>query len=50
VLGDVARVQFGAAVDRRTVSLNDDRELHCESGSRAGGGTGSDGWESAPLN
>src|SRR3954469_13444668 len=27
-LGDVARVQFGAAVDGRPVPLDDDRELH----------------------
>ncbi len=28
MLGDVARVQFGAAVDRLAVALDDDRELH----------------------
>ena len=31
VLGDVARVKLGAAVNRLTVSLYDDRELHCSS-------------------
>ena len=31
MLGDVARVQLGAAVDRLTVALNDDRDLHCGS-------------------
>ena len=29
MLGDVARVQLGAAVDRLSVALHDDRELHC---------------------
>ena len=33
VFGDVAGVQLGAAVDRLAVALNDDRELHCASGS-----------------
>ena len=28
MLGDVARVQLGAAVDRLAVALDDDRELH----------------------
>ena len=39
MLGDVARVQLGAAVDGVAVALNDDRELHCaSSGLRIGGG------------
>ena len=29
MLGDVARVQFGAPVDGEAVPLDDDRELHC---------------------
>ena len=29
VLGDVTRVQFGSAADGRSVTLDDDRELHC---------------------
>ena len=33
MFGDVARVQLRAAVDRLAVALNDDRELHCGSGS-----------------
>ena len=39
VLGDVARVQLGAAVDRLAVALNDDRDLHCASGSDPAGGS-----------
>ena len=35
MLGDVPGVQLGAAVDRLPVSLNDDGELHCGSGSAA---------------
>ena len=35
---DVARVQFGAAVDRRAVPLDDDSELHC---------SGADGFDEA---
>jgi hypothetical protein len=31
VLRDVARVQLGAAIDRLTVTLNDDRDVHCGS-------------------
>jgi hypothetical protein len=31
VLGNVASVQLGAAVDRLTVPLYDDRDFHCES-------------------
>ena len=37
VLGDVARVQFRAAVDRLTVTLDDDRDLHCGSWSGSAG-------------
>ena len=33
VFGDVPRVQLGAAVDRLAVALDDDRDLHCASGS-----------------
>jgi len=33
MFGDVARVQLGAAVDRLSVALHDDGELHCRSGS-----------------
>ena len=47
VLGDVAGVQLGAAVDRLAVALNDDRELHsspCPGSSMVSGpGLDSDG-------
>ena len=33
MLGDVARVQLGAAVDVGAVPLHDDGELHCSDGS-----------------
>ena len=33
MFGDVAGMKLCAAVDRRSVALNDDRQLHCESGS-----------------
>ena len=33
-LGDVSRVQFGAAADVRAVALNDDRQLHWSAGIR----------------
>ena len=36
VLGDVSRVEFRAAVNRLTVSLDDDRELHCSSSNPPG--------------
>ena len=49
VLGDVARVQLGAAVDCLTVALNDDRELHCCSGSDPPGPDVAPGEESNPL-
>ena len=29
MLGDIARVQFGASIDGEAVPLDDDRELHC---------------------
>ena len=29
MLGNVARVQLGAAIDRLSVALHDDGELHC---------------------
>src|SRR5207237_349518 len=47
VLGDVAGVEFRAAVDLAAVPLDDDREFHPSWGSRSGGG--SVGCESAPL-
>src|SRR5262245_14118428 len=50
VFRDVAGVKFCAAVDRLAVSLDDDGELHCVSGSGTGRPTGSDGCESAPVN
>ena len=31
MLGDIPRVQLGAAVDRLAVALDDDRDLHCGS-------------------
>ena len=34
MLGNVAGVKLGAAVDRGSVALNDDRQLHCASGSK----------------
>ena len=40
-LGDVARVKLSAAIDRLTVPLNDDRDLHCAPGSDPD--SGSDG-------
>src|SRR6266576_2139434 len=52
MLGDVARVQFGAAVDRLAVPLNDDGELHCSSESKprsdVEGAAGSDGGATPP--
>src|SRR5207302_6626652 len=33
VLGDVPRMELGAAVHRRPVALDDDGDLHCASGS-----------------
>ena len=40
MFGDVARVQLGAAVDRLSVALSDDGELHCWSS--VSGAPGSD--------
>src|SRR5581483_12437350 len=47
VLGDVPRVEFGAAVDLPAVALDDDGELHPSWDSGSGGG--SVGCASAPL-
>src|SRR5687767_12719028 len=53
MFGDVAGVQLRAAVDRLTVALNDDGDLHwvsSVSGGLAGGGiSGSDGCAGAPA-
>ena len=46
VFGNIACVQFGAAVDRLAVSLDDDRELHC---SGVAGGSAGDGSWSGPA-
>ena len=40
MLGDVACVELGAAIDRVAVALNDDRQLHCGSSAPPGGVSG----------
>src|SRR6185436_10021740 len=49
MLGDIAGVQLGAAVDRLSVPLNDDGDLHCASVSSGGRESGTDAGSVVPA-